>query len=95
MLVARVTPGNPPIPTQDPSISAQDRPFIEACQTECVKRGGSNGGCRSYCVCTAGELKRAGLWENVLDDRYTPEIRQRLATAMQACASNRGQSDQH
>jgi uncharacterized membrane protein len=87
MLVARLTAGDLSIPTQDPS--AQDRPFIDACQTTCVKRGGSNGGCRSYCVCTAGELKKAGLWENVLDDRYTPEIRQRLGIAMQACASNR------
>jgi uncharacterized membrane protein len=87
MLVARLTAGNPPIP-------AEDRPFIEVCQTTCVKRGRSNVGCRSYCACTAGELKKAGLWESVLDDRYTPELRQRLAIAMQACAGNRGQGDQ-
>ena len=29
------------------------------------------------------------LWENVLADRYTPEVRQRLAVAMQACAPPR------
>jgi hypothetical protein len=45
-------------------------------------------------VCTAGELKKAGLWESVLADRYTPEVRQRLAVAMQVCASTRNHRDQ-
>jgi uncharacterized membrane protein len=85
-LVAQLLAGEAAIPPAD-------RPFIEACRTACVNRGGTNGGCVSYCVCTAGELKKAGLWENVLADRYTPEIRQRLAVAMQACAKARSQGD--
>lgn len=84
-VVAQLTASNSPVPPQD-------RPFIEACQTTCVNRGGTNAACLAYCICTAGELKKAGLWESVLADRYTSELRQRLAVAMQVCASNRGES---
>jgi uncharacterized membrane protein len=87
MVVAQLATGNSPIP-------AQDRPFVEACQTTCINRGGTNAACLAYCVCTAGELKKAGLWESVLADRYTSELRQRLAVAMQVCARNRGPGSQ-
>jgi uncharacterized membrane protein len=70
-------------------IAAEDRPFVEACHKTCLDRRGTETACLTYCVCTAGELKKAGLWENVLADRYTPEIRQRLAVAMQVCAKPR------
>jgi uncharacterized membrane protein len=71
------------------AIPPEDRPFVENCQQVCLERHGTQSGCLTYCVCTAGELKKAGLWENVLTDRYTPEVRQRLATAMQVCAKAR------
>jgi len=72
-----------------PRLPSEDRPFVEACQRTCLERGGDKRGCASYCVCTAGELKKAGLWESVLADRLTPELHQRLAAAMQACAPGR------
>jgi len=71
------------------TVSAQDRPFVEACQTSCLARGGTKGGCATYCGCTAGELKKAGLWASVLADQLTPEERARLRTAMQACARDK------
>jgi uncharacterized membrane protein len=71
------------------AIPPEDRPFIEACQKACLDHGSTGKACANYCLCTAGELKKAGLWESVIADRYTPEIRQRLAVAMQACAPTR------
>jgi uncharacterized membrane protein len=72
-----------------PSVSTEDRPFVEACRKAWVDHGNPERTSLAYCTCTADELKKAGLWENVLADRYTPEVRQRLAVAMQACAPPR------
>jgi uncharacterized membrane protein len=68
------------------SISAEDRPFVDACRSICASRGGEEAGCLSYCVCTSGELKKAGIWESVLADKLTAQQRERLGTAMQVCA---------
>ncbi|SED99703.1 Uncharacterized membrane protein [Rhizobiales bacterium GAS188] len=68
------------------AVPDEDRPFIEACRTTCLARGGDGRGCVAYCGCTASELKKAGLWMSVLADRLTPEERQRLGVAMQVCA---------
>jgi len=67
-------------------VSTEDQPFVDACQAVCASRGGEGRDCFSYCVCTAGELKKAGIWESVLADKLTPLEHERLATAMQACA---------
>jgi uncharacterized membrane protein len=80
-LVAQLTLGG--------AISGEDRPFIDACRTTCVSRGGEEAACLSYCACTADELKKAGLWANVLAETLTPEERDRLAVAMQVCARAR------
>jgi uncharacterized membrane protein len=68
------------------SVSAEDHPFVDACQIICVSRHGEEAACLSYCACTAGELKKAGLWASVLADRLTPQERERLTVAMQVCA---------
>jgi uncharacterized membrane protein len=65
---------------------AEDRPFVDACRSICASRGGEEAHCLSYCACTAGELKKAGIWESVLADRLTPQERERLGTTMQICA---------
>jgi hypothetical protein len=75
------------------AVPAEDRPFIEACHTTCLARGGNEGGCTRYCGCTANELKASGLWASVLADRLTPEERQRLSVAMQACSRAQPMAD--
>jgi uncharacterized membrane protein len=71
------------------AVSAEDRPFIEACEATCLVRHGQKAACVSYCGCTEGELKKAGLWPSVLSDRLTPAERERLPAAMQACSGVR------
>jgi uncharacterized membrane protein len=71
------------------AVSAEDRPFIEACEATCLVRHGQKAACATYCSCTAGELKKAGLWPSVLSDRLTPAERERLPAAMQACSGVR------
>ncbi|MBV9567200.1 MAG: DUF1624 domain-containing protein [Hyphomicrobiales bacterium] len=68
------------------SVATEDRPFVDACRAVCASRGGEERDCLSYCACTAGELKKAGIWDSVLAERLTPRERERLDTAMQACA---------
>ena len=67
------------------SVSTEERPFVDACRAVCVSRGGEESTCVSYCACTSGELKKAGIWESVLGDTLTPQERERLGTAMQVC----------
>lgn len=68
------------------SVPAEDRPFVDACRSVCASRGGEEADCLSYCSCTSGELKKAGIWESVLADKLTPQERGRLNAAMQICA---------
>ncbi len=68
------------------SVPDEDRPFVDACRTTCASHHGEETACRSYCICTAAELKKEGLWASVLAESLTVEERGRLATAMQACA---------
>jgi len=68
------------------SVSPEDRPFVDACRSVCASRGGEDADCLSYCACTSGELKKAGIWESVLGDKLTAQERERLGTAMQICA---------
>lgn len=68
------------------SISEEDRPFVDACRSVCASRGGEEADCLSYCTCTSGELKKAGIWESVLADKLTPQERERLGASMQICA---------
>lgn len=67
-------------------VSEEDRPFVDACRSVCASRGGEQADCLSYCLCTSGELKKAGIWESVLAERLTPQERERLGTSMQICA---------
>jgi uncharacterized membrane protein len=78
-LIAQVTAGTP-------AISEEERPFIEACRTTCLARGGERAACLSYCVCAAGELKKAGVWASVVAERLSTEERERLTAVMRACA---------
>ncbi|MBV9136865.1 MAG: DUF1624 domain-containing protein [Hyphomicrobiales bacterium] len=71
----------------DGSIPNDDRPFVDACRSVCAARGGEERECLSYCVCTAGELRKVGIWESVLADKLTPQEHERLSTAMHACAN--------
>lgn len=80
--------------TAGTAVSDEDRPFLDACRTTCLSRGGTEAGCASYCGCTADELKRAGLWASVLADRLTPAERQRLTVAMQVCDRARPEGHQ-
>jgi uncharacterized membrane protein len=68
------------------SVPDEDRPFVDACRATCASHHGEETACRSYCVCTAAELKKEGLWASVLAESLTAEERGRLATAMQVCA---------
>jgi uncharacterized membrane protein len=70
----------------DASVSAENRPFVDACRSVCSSRGGDEPNCLSYCVCTSGELKKAGIWESVLAEELTSQEHERLATAMKICA---------
>jgi uncharacterized membrane protein len=72
-----------------PDSAAQDRPFLENCQAVCIGRGRTKPDCTAYCACTAGELKKAGLWDAVLHDSLTAAERERLPAAMQVCARAR------
>ena len=79
-LVAQALSSNGQIPEEG------DRPFLDACQATCLDRNNDNKVyCRSYCACTAEELKRRGLWAEVLSERLTPDQRGRFVEAMQLC----------
>ena len=71
--------------TSESAIPDEDRDFIGACRSVCTARSGNEAGCVTYCNCTAGELKKAGLWASVVAERLTPQERDRLAVVMQAC----------
>ncbi len=55
-----------------PASPADERPFRDSCEAQCVSAGATADACRKGCGCTAQTLKRLNLWDRlrggILDD---------------------------
>ncbi|HYG86228.1 MAG TPA: heparan-alpha-glucosaminide N-acetyltransferase [Azospirillum sp.] len=65
------------------SPNRETRDFLASCESGCTSSGERS--CAAQCRCIADELKRAGLWQDVLANRYVGSTRAAVAAVVLGC----------
>lgn len=61
-----------------PSKDVEARPFLRACNHQCLTAGAMLGTCIAACRCIVDRSRSSGLWERVLADRLSDDERGRF-----------------
>ncbi len=68
-----------------PNPMAEARPFMNECESTCLRQNAQPKTCRAICSCTVETLRQGDLWQKVLNGTMTAEDQTQVSRAAQQC----------
>lgn len=81
-------------PQMGDRLEMEARPFMNACQNQCVSAGAAASTCQRLCACVIDEMRSSGLWREALN-RPLSAMEQERAQAISRQCSRLEKSDQN
>ncbi len=77
--------GSIPMQAED-RLDQEARPFMNACQNQCVKAGGGASTCQRLCACVVDDMRSSGLWREALTRPLNTMDQDRVQAITRQCS---------